>query len=104
MRAAAQVLTCAEEFASVRSGLQALGIPIAEDRSGLIFAPLSTIEVPLNSLHALFKTLGNSVNLTGVEDLVRICALRCYCYVRGLCVVNPCIITFNQPTRCCSFM
>ena len=63
MRAAAQVLTCAEEFASVRSGLQALGIPIAEDRSGLIFAPLSTIEVPLNSLHALFKTLGKPVNL-----------------------------------------
>ena len=56
VRAAAQVLTCAEEFASVRSGLQALGIPIAEDRSGLIFAPLSTIEVPLNSLHALFDT------------------------------------------------
>lgn len=62
MRAAAQVLTCAEEFASVRSSVQALGIPVAEDRSGLIFAPLSMIEVPLNPLHALFTTLSKPVN------------------------------------------
>ena len=40
-----QVLTSADEFAAVRSGLQALGVAAAEDRSGLIFAPLSTIEV-----------------------------------------------------------
>ena len=40
-----QVLTSADEFAAVRSGLQALGIAAAEDRSGLVFTPLSTIEV-----------------------------------------------------------
>ena len=40
-----QVLTSADEFATVRSGLQALGIAVAEDRSGLVFTPLSTIEV-----------------------------------------------------------
>ena len=40
-----QVLTSADEFAAVRSGLQALGIAVAEDRSGLVFTPLSAIEV-----------------------------------------------------------
>ncbi|KAK9822451.1 hypothetical protein WJX81_001800 [Elliptochloris bilobata] len=40
-----KVLTSADKFAAVRSGLQALEVAIAEDRSGLVFMPLSTIEV-----------------------------------------------------------
>ncbi len=40
-----QVLTSADEFASVRDSLRALGIRVAEDRSGLVFSPLTAIEV-----------------------------------------------------------
>ncbi len=39
-----QVLTSADEFASVRDSLRALGIHVAEDRSGLVFSPLTAIE------------------------------------------------------------
>ena len=42
---AAQVLTAVEEFALVRDKLHELGQPIDHDQSGLVYTPLTNVEV-----------------------------------------------------------
>ena len=42
---AAQVLTAVEEFALVRDKLHELGQPIDHDQSGLVYTPLTDVEV-----------------------------------------------------------
>ena len=41
-----QVLTAVEEFAVVRDRLQELGQQIDHDHSGLVYTPLTHVEVP----------------------------------------------------------
>ncbi len=41
----AQVLTSQEEFASVRDFILELGLKVDHDSSGLMFAPLTSLEV-----------------------------------------------------------
>jgi len=43
--ACVQVLTSQDEFAAVRDKLLELGLTVDHDHSGLVFAPLTTMEV-----------------------------------------------------------
>ena len=48
-------MTSQDEFASVRDKLQEMGLTVDHDHSGLVFAPLTTVEVltrvPYHTLH-----------------------------------------------------
>lgn len=46
----AQVMTSHDEFASVRDKLQGMGLTVDHDHSGLVFAPLTTVEVRTRSI------------------------------------------------------
>lgn len=46
----AQVMTSQDEFASVRDKLQGMGLTVDHDHSGLVFAPLTTVEVRTRSI------------------------------------------------------
>ena len=46
----AQVLTSSEEFAAVRDRILEMGLEVDHDSSGLIFAPLTSVEVLLPNL------------------------------------------------------
>lgn len=51
-----QVLTSQDEFAAVRDKLLELGLSVDHDNSGLVFAPLTILEVHLSALK-LISTL-----------------------------------------------